>query len=118
MSSATTAGEAGSVGAALVGPIMQAGDWADTVAAAVAEDNPGAEVHVRDEGSYVHVHVAGQCRLTRATLSRLMGRPIRIGDVEPHMAFFAGHITTTTDDMTWRTQQGAQRPSPKETIER
>jgi toluene monooxygenase system protein D len=100
-------------GSALVGPIMQAGDWAEVVAEAIAEDNPGSEVHIRDEGSYIHVHVAGQCRLTKDTLSRILGRPVRIGDVEPHMAFFAGQITTTTEEMTWRTQQGLARPVPQ-----
>ncbi len=101
------------VGAALVGPIMQAGDWADLVADAVAEDNPAAQVHIRDEGSYVHIHTAGHCRLTRATLSRMTGRQVKIGDVEPHMAFFAGQITTTTDEMSWSTRQGAGRPVPQ-----
>lgn len=100
-------------GAALVGPIMQAGDWADLVADAIAEDNPAAQVHIRDEGSYVHVHTAGHCRLTGATLSRLMGRQVRIGEVEPHMAFFAGQIATTSEEMSWSTRQGAARPVPK-----
>jgi hypothetical protein len=100
-------------GTALVGPIMQAGEWADLVADAVAEDNPAAQVHIRDEGSYVHIHTAGHCRLTRATLSRLTGRQVRIGEVEPHMAFFAGQITTTSDELSWRTRQGAGRPVPR-----
>jgi toluene monooxygenase system protein D len=101
------------VGAALVGPIMQAGDWADLVADAVAEDNPAAQVHIRDEGSYIHIHTPGHCRLTRATLSRLTGRQVKIGEVEPHMAFFAGQITTTTDEMSWSTRQSAARPVPQ-----
>jgi toluene monooxygenase system protein D len=99
--------------AALVGPIMQAGDWADLVADAIAQDNPAAQVHIRDEGSYIHIHTAGRCRLTRATLTELTGRQIKIGDIEPHMAFFAGQITTTTDEMTWSTRQAAGRPVPR-----
>ncbi len=95
--------------AALVGPIMQAGEMADLVAEAIAIDNPGSEVHVSDHGSYVRIHTAGNCRLTRQTLSELAGRPVRIGDVEPHMAFFAGHIRTTTDDIVWHSRQRAAR---------
>ncbi len=97
-------------GTALVGPIMQTGEMADLVAEAIAVDNPGVEVHLRDEGSYIHIHTPGRCVLTRATLTELAGRPVRIGDVEPHMAFFAGHIVTTTDFMVWHSKQGAARP--------
>jgi toluene monooxygenase system protein D len=100
--------------APLVGPIMQAGEMADLVADAIAIDNPGSEVHVRDHGSYVRIHTAGNCRLTRQTLSEVAGRPLRIGDVEPHMAFFAGHIRTTTDDIVWHTNQAAARPDDEE----
>jgi toluene monooxygenase system protein D len=100
--------------AALVGPIMQAGEMADLVADAIAIDNPGAQVHIRDQGSYVRIHTAGNCRLSRRTLSELAGRPVRIGDVEPHMAFFAGHIRTTTDDIVWHSKQAAARPGRQE----
>jgi toluene monooxygenase system protein D len=98
----------------LVGPIMQAGEMADLVADAIAIDNPVSEVHIRDHGSYVRIHTAGRCRLTRRTLSELAGRPLRIGDVEPHMAFFAGHINTTSDDIVWHSNQGAARPDHEE----
>ncbi len=100
--------------AALVGPIMQVGEMADLVADAIRIDNPGAEVHVRDHGSYVRIHTAGHCRLTRQTLSELAGRPLRIGDVEPHMAFFAGHINTTTHDIVWHSEQGSAPPDRQE----
>ena len=76
------AGRAGEAGSALVGPIMQTGEMADLVAQAIAEDNPGAEVYLRDEGSYVRIHTPGRCRLTSRTLTALAGRPVRIGDVE------------------------------------
>ena len=110
----THAPETDQADAALVGPIMQSGEMAELVAAAIAEDNPGSEVHIRDEGSYIHIHTRGRCRLTRRTLAELAGRPVRIGDVEPQMAFFAGHIITTTDEIVWHTKQGAARPTPKE----
>lgn len=104
--------------AALVGPIMQVGEMAELVADAVAVDNPGADVLIRDQGSYIRIHTPGQCRLTRATLSELAGRPVRIGDVEPHMAFFAGHIITTTDEIVWHTSQGAARPDQERGLSR
>lgn len=110
----THAPETEQADAALVGPIMQSGEMADLVADAIAEDNPGMEVHLRDEGSYVRIHTRGRCQLTRRTLTELAGRPIRIGDVEPQMAFFAGHIITTTDEIVWHTKQGAARPTRKE----
>jgi len=66
-------------------------------------------VYVSDHGSYIRIHTAGHCRLTRQTLSELAGRPMRIGDVEPHMAFFAGHIDTTTDAIVWHSRQLSAR---------
>jgi toluene monooxygenase system protein D len=97
--------------AALVGPIMQAGEMADLVFEAISLDNPDATVQVRDEGSYIRIHTPGECRLTGETLSELAGRPVRVGDIEPYMAFFAGHITTTSDEIVWHTKQGAGLPS-------
>jgi toluene monooxygenase system protein D len=105
------AGRAGEAGSALVGPIMQTGEMADLVAQAIAEDNPGAEVYLRDEGSYVRIHTPGRCRLTSRTLTSLAGRPVRIGDVEPHMSFFAGHIDTSSEEIVWHSRQGVERPS-------
>jgi toluene monooxygenase system protein D len=97
-------------GTALVGPIMQAGEMADLVFEAISLDNPDVEVLVRDEGSYIRVHTPGRCRLTGATLSELAGRPLRVGDIEPYMAFFAGHITTASDEIVWHTKQAAGQP--------
>jgi toluene monooxygenase system protein D len=96
--------------AALVGPIMQAGEMADLVFEAISLDNPDAKVLVRDEGSYIRIHMPGRCRLTGATLSELAGRTLRVGDIEPYMAFFAGHITTASDEIVWYTNQPAGQP--------
>lgn len=81
--------------AALVGPIMQVGEMADLVADAITIDNPGAEVHVRDHGSYVRIHTAGHCRLTRQTLSEL-----------------AGHCASVTSSRTWLSSPATSTPPP------
>ena len=85
----------------LVGPIMQDGEMADIVLQAIRIDNPGAEVHVADESSYIRIHTPGRCRLTRATLSEVLGRPCELTELEPHMSFFSGHISTTTEETVW-----------------
>jgi toluene monooxygenase system protein D len=85
----------------LVGPIMQQGDMADVVLEAIRIDNPGSEVHVADETSYVRIHTPGRCRLTRTTLSELLGRASELTELEPHMSFFSGHISTSTEEMVW-----------------
>lgn len=85
----------------LVGPIMQDGEMADIVLEAIRIDNPGMEVHVVDESSYIRIHTAGRCRLTRSTLSEVIGRPCELTELEPHMSFFSGHISTTTDETVW-----------------
>lgn len=85
----------------LVGPIMQEGEMADVVLEAIRIDNPGADVHVTDQSSYVRIHTAGECRLTRTTLSEVLGRPCQMTELEPHMPFFSGHIVTTTEETVW-----------------
>lgn len=85
----------------LVGPIMQEGEMADVVLEAIRIDNPGADVYVTDQSSYVRIHTPGECRLTRTTLSDVLGRPCELTELEPHMAFFAGHITTTSEETVW-----------------
>jgi hypothetical protein len=60
----TSAPETDQADAALAGPIMQSGEMAELVVQAVAEDNPGVEVYLSDEGSYIHTR--GRCRLTAA----------------------------------------------------
>ena len=45
----------------LVGPVIQAGEIADAVVAAVQEDNAGKEVPVADRGSYVRIEVDTEC---------------------------------------------------------
>jgi toluene monooxygenase system protein D len=85
----------------LVGPIMQDGEMADIVLEAIRIDNPGADVHVADETSYIRIHTPGRCRLTRATLAEVLGRPCELTELEPHMAFFSGHIRTTSEETVW-----------------
>ena len=85
----------------LVGPIMQHGEMAELVLEAIRIDNPGVEVHVSGQSSYMRIHTAGRCRLTRETLTEVVGRPCELTELEPHMSFFSGHITTTTDETVW-----------------
>jgi len=48
------------------------------------------------------------------TLSAVLGRPCELTELEPHMSFFSGHISTTTEETVWelgrsRSRQG-ERP--------
>ena len=81
----------------VVGPVIQAGEIADAVAAAVREDNPGKDVQVQDRGSYVRIEVDGECVIRRETLERELGRPFRMRELEVNMPAFAGRIETATD---------------------
>ena len=81
----------------LVGPVMQAGEIADAVAAAVREDNPGKEVTVNDRGSYVRIEVDTECVIRRETLEAELGRPFRMAELEVNMPSFVGQIETASD---------------------
>lgn len=81
----------------LVGPVIQAGEIADAVAAAVREDNPGKEVTVNDRGSYVRIEVDTECVIRRETLEAELGRPFRMAELEVNMPSFVGQIETASD---------------------
>ena len=80
-----------------VGPIIQAGEFAEAVTAAVREDNAGKEVNVIDRGSYVRIEVDGECIIRRETLESELGRPFRMAELEVNMPSFVGQIETASD---------------------
>lgn len=84
-----------------VGPIMRSGEVADAVIAAVAEDNPGGPVYVTDRGDYLHVHTLKDCRLTRDSLQRCLGRDYDLVRLEIEMPSFAGRMRTTDSEYRW-----------------
>jgi toluene monooxygenase system protein D len=86
-----------SAGTMHVGPVIQAGEIADAVAAAVREDNAGKTVNVVDRGSYVRIEVDGECIIRRETLEAELGRPFRMSELEVNMPSFVGQIETASD---------------------
>ncbi|PSM40774.1 monooxygenase [Streptomyces dioscori] len=86
-----------------VGPVIRGidGDLAEAVAAAVEQDNPGAEVVVDDQGGYVRISVPRRCVLTRAGLEEELGRAFRLSELEPALAAFAGRLRQTEEQWVW-----------------
>ena len=84
-----------------VGPVMRSGDIADAVIDAVADDNPERDVYVTDRGDYVHIHTLMDCRLTRASLERNLGRQYDLAMLEIEMPSFAGRMQTSDREYRW-----------------
>lgn len=82
-----------------VGPVIQAGDFADAVVEAIRDDNPGKEVVVRTRASYVRIEVDGECTVRRETIQAKLGRPFRMSEMELNMSSFAGQIETGNDQI-------------------
>ena len=82
-----------------VGPVMRAGEVADAVVEAIQEDNPGKEFVIDDKVAYVRIETQGECVIRQETLSRALGRPIAISELEINLTSFAGRIETTDDQM-------------------
>ena len=83
--------------AGTVGPVIQTGEVARAVTAAIEEDNSDRSVQVIDRGSYVRVECQGECIINRATVERELGRPFRLHELEANMPSFAGRIETSTE---------------------
>ncbi len=84
-----------------VGPVIRAGDFADVVARSIEDDNPGKEVRIVDRGSYVRIHTAQVCRLTRKALERHLGHPYELRMLEIEMPSFSGRLRTRDDEFLW-----------------
>jgi hypothetical protein len=84
-----------------VGPVLRAGDLAESVARAIAEDNPGKRISILDRGDYVRIHTERKCRLTRQTLERHLGHPYELRLLEIEMPSFSGRLETGTDQYVW-----------------
>ena len=84
-----------------VGPVMRSGDVADAVIDAVADDNPDRDVYVTDRGDYLHIHTLMDCRLTRASLERNLGRDYDLAMLEIEMPAFAGRMQTSDGEYRW-----------------
>ena len=87
-------------GVARVGPVLEAGDVADALVAAIREENP--DVTVDDRGAYVRVSVPRVCRLSRQAVERRLGRAFRLpGDLERVMPSFKGRLKMDDDGASW-----------------
>ena len=56
---------------------------------------------VTDRGDYVHVHTLMDCRLTRDSLQRCLGRDFDLARLEIDMPSFAGRLRTTDGEFRW-----------------
>ncbi len=83
-----------------VGPVLEAGETARAVIAALRRLN--TDVVVLDRGSYLRVLVPGRCRMTREAVERALGRPFRLpGDLERVMPSFKGRLVVGDDEVVW-----------------
>jgi hypothetical protein len=88
-----------------VGPVLEAGDDADAVIAAIRELND--EVVVEDRGSYLRVLVPSRCAVSREAIERARGRAFKLPDeLEQIMVSFKGAFAVSEDAATWE----ARRP--------
>jgi hypothetical protein len=83
-----------------VGPVLQRGEVADAIVAAIRTSNP--EVAVLDRGAYLRVLVPWTCLVTRFAIERELGRPFSLpGDLESVMSSFKGRFRVSEDEARW-----------------
>ncbi len=83
-----------------VGPVLEAGEVAQAVIAAIRERNH--DVQVLDRGAYLRVSAPRRCLLERRAVERVLGRAFRLpGDLELVMPAFAGRLHVTPDEAVW-----------------
>jgi hypothetical protein len=83
-----------------VGPVLEAGETASAVIAAITALNPGTRIE--DRGAYLRVLVEGRCVLTREAVERVLGRPFHIpADLEAAMPAFKGKLELGEGRAVW-----------------
>ena len=83
-----------------VGPVLESGETANAVIAAIRAHN--RDVVVTDRGAYLRVSVPRRCLLDRRTVERALGRPFRLpGDLELVMPSFSGKLRIERDQAVW-----------------
>jgi hypothetical protein len=83
-----------------VGPVLEVGEIAQAVVAAIRAHHPDAETI--DRGSYLRVLVPGRCVVTRLAIEERLGRPFVLpGDLERIMPSFKGRLHISDDQVTW-----------------
>ncbi|WP_300607807.1 MmoB/DmpM family protein [Trebonia sp.] len=93
----------------LVGPVVRGfdPDIVDALETALEKDNPGVELFIEDRAGYVRIHAPRYLRVTRASLSEALGRPISLPELEPAIASFAGRMNYVGDDeLVWFLERG------------
>jgi hypothetical protein len=87
-----------------VGPVLEHGETARAIIAAMRDVNPDLEV--RDRGSYLRVLVPGRCVLPRAAVEQVLGHAFVLpGDLEAVMPSFMGHLSLDEDQAVWETRR-------------
>ncbi|MBJ26222.1 MAG: monooxygenase [Rhodospirillaceae bacterium] len=82
-----------------VGPVLRTGEVADAVIEAIQEDNPGRKFVIDDKVSYVRIETEGECIIRKETLSKYMGRPFSITELELDLTSFSGRVETTDNQI-------------------
>ena len=82
-----------------VGPVMTAGEIGEAVIEAIQEDNEGRNIEIEEHESYYRVKVEGECLISLATVSEVLGREVQVSDIEQNMPSFEDFIRVATDQM-------------------
>ena len=88
-----------------VGPVLRAVEVAEAVLEALREDNPDKDFVIEDQVSYIRIETEGECVIRRETMSRAMGRPFAMAELEINLTSFSGRIETTDDQMRFYLQR-------------
>ncbi len=83
-----------------VGPVLESSELGRAVLCAIQSLNEG--VSVQDRGSYLRVHTARRCVVTREAIEAALGRPVKLpGDLELAMPSFRGRLKIDAERAVW-----------------
>lgn len=83
-----------------VGPVLETGEVARAIVAAIRSQQP--DVQVQDRDAYLRVLAPLRCHVSRGAIERELGRAFELpGDLERVMPSFKGNFHVTDESATW-----------------
>ena len=84
-----------------VGPVLEASETGQAVAAAILVSNPGAIIE--DHGAYLRVTAPERCAVARSEIEERLGRAFLLPrDLELVMPAFQGFLRLSEEGVEWR----------------
>lgn len=85
----------------LVESVISNNEMAEALVAAIACDNPDAQMYIGGRGGYICIHTEQYCQVTRESLEPFLSHLFELSQMELAIVAFAGTIRFGDEEIVW-----------------